>query len=91
MESLPALYIIFTLLNAFRRGIPRQNIWREFRRQGIALRPRLSFWLAVCIQAHLLANIEAPQRYPLRAPMAGNAAGCAGPSFARGLEKRSQK
>ena len=61
MESLPALYIIFTLLNAFRRGIPRQHIWKEFRRQGIALRPRLSFWLAVCIQAHLLEDITTPR------------------------------
>ena len=51
---LPALYIIFTLLNAVRRGIPRQNIWREFRRQKVALKPRLSFWLAVCKQAGLI-------------------------------------
>lgn len=54
MENLPALYIIFTLLNALRRGIPRANIWREFRRQGVLLRPRLSFWLALCRSAHLL-------------------------------------
>ena len=59
METLPALYIIFTLLNALRRGIPRQDMWREFRRQGIAMRPRLSFWLALCRQAHLLT--ETPQ------------------------------
>ena len=51
---LPALYIIFTLLNALRRGIPRQNIWREFRRQKVVLKPRLSFWLAVCKQAGLI-------------------------------------
>ena len=39
MGSLPALYIIFTLLNAFRRGIPRHEVWKEYRRQGIAMRP----------------------------------------------------
>jgi len=54
METLPAVYIIFSLLNAFRRGIPRQDIWQEFHRQGIAMRPRLSFWLALCRQAHLI-------------------------------------
>jgi hypothetical protein len=61
MDTLPALYMIFTLLNAFRRGIPRSEIWKEFRRQEISLRPRLSFWLALCIQAHLLADIDAPR------------------------------
>jgi len=61
MDSLPAVYIIFTLLNAFRRGTPRQDMWRKFRRQGIAMRPRLSFWLAFCQWAHLLANIDAPR------------------------------
>ena len=59
-ETLPAVYIIFTLLNAFRRGVPRKDMWREFRRQKIALRPRLSFWLALCIQAHLIEHIDAP-------------------------------
>ncbi len=52
--TLPALYIIFTLLNAIRRGIPRQSIWREFRRQKAALKPRLVFWLAICKQAGLI-------------------------------------
>jgi hypothetical protein len=33
--TLPAVYVIFTLLNAIRRGIERQNIWREFRRQRL--------------------------------------------------------
>ena len=61
MESLPAVYIIFTLLNAFRRGIPRRDIWREFRRQGIPLRPRLSFWLALCRQAKLLSPDSQPR------------------------------
>jgi hypothetical protein len=71
MESLPAVYMIFTLLNAFRRGIPRQNIWQEFRRQGIALRPRLSFWLALCIEAHLLMDINAPRVTPQQCGVTG--------------------
>jgi hypothetical protein len=57
-ETYPALYVIFTLLNAIRRGIERKHIWREFRRQGIALRPRLSFWVAVCKEAGLIINDE---------------------------------
>ncbi|MEW5941740.1 MAG: WYL domain-containing protein [Chloroflexota bacterium] len=56
--TLPALYIIFTLLNAVRRGIPRPNLWREFRRQNLALKPRLSFWLAICKQAGLVDEYE---------------------------------
>ena len=52
----PAIYIIFTLLNAIRRGIERKKIWREFRRQGIALKPRLSFWVAVCTEAGLVRH-----------------------------------
>ena len=54
-DSYPALYLIFTLLNAIRRGTERKNIWREFRRQKIALKPRLSFWISVCRQAGLLS------------------------------------
>lgn len=61
MDTLPALYLIFSLLNAFRRGIPQKDIWREFRRQGIALHPRLSFWLALCRQAHLLDGTDTPR------------------------------
>lgn len=53
-QTYPAVYIIFTLLHAIRRGSERKNIWREFRRQGIALKPRLSFWLALCRQVGLL-------------------------------------
>src|SRR6266545_2907990 len=34
--TLPAVYVIFTLLNAIRPGIERQNIWREFRRERTA-------------------------------------------------------
>jgi hypothetical protein len=41
----PAVYVIFTLLNAIRRGIERKNIWREFKRQKVSLHPRLAFWL----------------------------------------------
>jgi len=48
--------VIFTLLIAVRHGIERRNIWREFRRQGVALRPRLSFWVAVCTEAGLLRH-----------------------------------
>ncbi len=58
MDRLPALYIIFTLLNALRRGIPRANLWREFLRQKIALRPRLPFWIAVCKGAGLIDDYE---------------------------------
>ncbi|MBX3038602.1 MAG: WYL domain-containing protein [Anaerolineales bacterium] len=54
----PALHVIFTLLNAIRRGIPRQNIWREFRRQGIALKPRLAFWIPLCKQAGLIKELD---------------------------------
>ena len=54
----PALYVIFTLLSAIRRGIERKNIWREFRRQKIALKPRLAFWISVCKQAGLLDEYE---------------------------------
>lgn len=53
-ETYPAVYIIFTLLHAVRRGIARKNIWCEFRRQGIALQPRLSFWIALCRKAGLI-------------------------------------
>lgn len=58
MESLPAVYMIFTLLNAFRRGLPRDRIWIEFRRQKIRLHPRLSFWLALCRSAHLITETD---------------------------------
>jgi hypothetical protein len=56
-ETYPAIYIIFTLLNAIRRGIKRKNIWREFRRQKIALEPRLSFWVAICTEAGLVKKV----------------------------------
>lgn len=58
LQVYPALHVIFTLLNAIRRGIPRQNIWREFRRQGIALRPRLAFWIPLCKQAGLIKELD---------------------------------
>ncbi len=57
-ESYPAVYIIFTLLNAFRRGIERKHIWLEFCRQKITLKPRLGFWIAVCKEAGLLKDDE---------------------------------
>jgi hypothetical protein len=57
-DSYPALYIIFTLLNTIRRGMERKNIWREFRRQKIALKPRLAFWLALCKEAGLIENYD---------------------------------
>ncbi len=53
-QILPPLYVIFTLIGALRRGVERKNIWREFRRQGIALQPRLSFWVSLCREAGLL-------------------------------------
>lgn len=58
-QTYPAIYIIFTLLSAIRRGVQRKNIWREFRRQGVALKPRLSFWVAVCRQAGLIRTDDA--------------------------------
>ena len=54
----PAVYVIFTLLNVIRRGVERKNIWREFRRQKIALKPRLAFWLAICKEAGLIDDYE---------------------------------
>jgi hypothetical protein len=50
--------MIFTLLNAIRRGIERKNLWREFRRQKIALEPRLAFWIALCKEAGLIDDYE---------------------------------
>src|SRR6266498_1496834 len=50
----PAVYVIFTLLKAVRRGIEQKHMWREFRQQGIALKLRLSFWIALCRAAGLL-------------------------------------
>lgn len=61
-ELYPAIHIIFTLLNAIRRGIAKDSIWREFRRQRIALKPRLAFWLAICKQAKLLDETEGQLR-----------------------------
>jgi hypothetical protein len=58
----PAVYVIFTLLNAIRRGIERKNIWREFRRQKVALHPCLAFWLAVCKQAGLVDEYQGKLR-----------------------------
>lgn len=57
-STMPAIYVIFTLLSAIRRGIPRMNVWREFRRQGIALTPRLAFWIPLCKQAGLLKETD---------------------------------
>lgn len=57
-QQLPPLYVIFTLLSSIRRYIPRKNIWREFRRQGITLKPRLSFWIPLCKQAGLLRETD---------------------------------
>ncbi|MDI6770721.1 MAG: WYL domain-containing protein [Anaerolineales bacterium] len=55
-------HYVFTLLNAFRHGIPASQIWREFQRIGTCLKPRLSFWLSLCIQAHLIT--ETPAHVP---------------------------
>ncbi|MBV6392024.1 MAG: hypothetical protein KPEEDBHJ_01241 [Anaerolineales bacterium] len=57
-QQYPSLYVIFTLLSSIRRGIPQNNIWREFRRQGIALKPRLSFWVPLCRQAGLIKETD---------------------------------
>jgi hypothetical protein len=60
--TFPAVYLIFTLAQAIRRGIPRKNIWREFRRQHIALQPRLIFWVALCKQLGILKIVEGELR-----------------------------
>jgi hypothetical protein len=57
-QQFPPVYVIFTLLSSIRRGIPRKNIWRDFRRQGVALKPRLSFWIPLCKQAGLLKETD---------------------------------
>ena len=57
-ELNPCVHVIFTLLNAIRRGVERKNIWREFRRQKIALKPRLVFWLALCKKAGLVDDYD---------------------------------
>ena len=57
-ELYPAVHIIFTLLSAIRRGVVRKNIWREFRRQKIALKPRLAFWLALCKETGLVDEYD---------------------------------
>lgn len=61
-ERFPVLYVIFTLLNAIRRGVERKNIWREFRKQKIALQPRLAFWIALSKAAGLIEEYEAHLR-----------------------------
>ncbi len=61
-ETYPVLYIIFTLLNAVRRGIERKNIWREFRRQKITLKPRLAFWIALCRELGIITEREGQLR-----------------------------
>ena len=46
-------------LPKFRRDLGRAGEGRrEFRRQKIALKPRLSFWIAICRQAGLLSQDE---------------------------------
>ena len=57
-ESYPAIFILFTLLSAIRRGIERKNIWCEFRRQKIVLKPRLAFWISVCREAGLVREVS---------------------------------
>ena len=69
-ELYPAVHIIFTFLSAIRRGVVRKNIWREhlhraaldavqvFRRQKIALKPRLAFWLALCKETGLVDEYD---------------------------------
>lgn len=57
-QQFPSLYVIFTLLSSIRHGVSRRNIWREFRRQGIALKPRLAFWIPLCKQAGLLKETD---------------------------------
>jgi hypothetical protein len=61
-ERYPALHVIFALLTMIRRGIDRKNIWREFRRQKIALQPRLAFWIALCKEAHLIDDDDSRLR-----------------------------
>lgn len=58
-------FLPFAFLSALRRGIPPAEIWREFRRMGIRLKPRLIFWLKLLREARLIGhgNIPRPSRY----------------------------
>jgi hypothetical protein len=52
--------IVFTLLSCMRHGYKPTNLWMAFKRRGLQLRPRLSFWLALCRQAALLNDYNHP-------------------------------
>lgn len=56
---------VFYFLSALRRGIPPADIWKEFRRMGIRLKPRLIFWLKLLREAKLIGHgkIPRPSRY----------------------------
>lgn len=54
-------YIPFFFLSALRRSIPPAEIWKEFRRIGIPLKPRLIFWLKLLQQAKLIGHGEIPR------------------------------
>ena len=58
-------FLPFAFLSALRRGILPADIWREFRRMGIRLKPRLIFWLKLLRQAKLIEHgaIPRPSRY----------------------------
>ena len=56
---------VFHFLSALRRGIPPADIWKEFRRMGIRLKPRLIFWIKLLREAKLIEHgkIPRPSRY----------------------------
>lgn len=58
-------FLPFAFLSALRREIPPAQIWREFQRMGIRLKPRLIFWLKLLRQAKLIEHgaIPRPSRY----------------------------
>ncbi len=55
-----AIWMLFTLLSAFRNKTPPSHISGFFRQLGLPLQPRLPFWLALCQQAAFLN----PQGHP---------------------------
>jgi len=47
------IFVIFTLISALRRGTAPGSLWRLFRAMKLST-AKISFWLAICRQAHFL-------------------------------------
>jgi len=58
--AMNGFFIVFNLLSALRRGTPAAQLWRIFQDIGQPLRPKTSFWLALCRQANLLNHNQRP-------------------------------